>query len=64
MQYSRDVSASPSGASVLDTPLSRGMTADVRPEPPYSAGLVADGAVDEVVAAFFSTIRTATMAPS
>ncbi|TWC06828.1 hypothetical protein FBZ93_101116 [Bradyrhizobium macuxiense] len=47
-------------------PAFAGHDAECEAKSPYSAGLVADGAPDEafVAAAFFSTMRTAMMAPS
>ncbi len=64
IQYSRDGSDSPRGRGVLDSPLSRGMTAENGA--PYSAGLASDDALADAceAAAFFSTIPTAMIEPS
>src|SRR5437868_4837634 len=63
---SRAVGNQSRGRSVLDTPLSRSMTATASQLHPYSAGLAAGGAPVEAraAAAFFSTIRTAMIEPS
>src|SRR6266404_1648819 len=72
IQYSRDGCAESRGRGVLDSPLSRGMTANCGARrAPYSAGLasgggLAGGGVVEACAAAarFSTMRTAMIEPS
>jgi hypothetical protein len=74
IQYSRADAIDSRGRGVLDSPPSRGMTADLGARTrPYSAGLasggggLAEGGVPAAVlaaAAFFSTMATATIAPS